>query len=141
MNDSLYVFPLPDPPDEDAPDEDPPDADPPELPDEQPAASAIRMAAAPAVGATNDRFIPAPSYVKTWAGCRCPMTPGAGLWGCCVSPSGSCGPGLFSGWQSPGNMFARSCIYMSSVSRLESETPNSAFLPPGEEQLLFLARS
>jgi len=30
------------------------------------------------VGATNDRFIPTPSYVKTWAGCRCRMTPGAG---------------------------------------------------------------
>src|SRR5882757_11080506 len=74
MNDSLYVFPLLAPPDED-----PLDADPPELlDDEQPAASASRMAAAPAVGATKDRFIPAPSYVKTWAGCRCPRTPGAG---------------------------------------------------------------
>ena len=56
-------------------------------------------------------------------------------------PSGSCGPGLFSGWQSPGNMFARSCIYMSSVSRLESETPYTAVCTPREEQLLLSARS
>jgi len=77
MNDILYDFPLLDPPEVD-----PPDVDPPELlEDEQPAASASAMAAAPAVGATKDRFIPAPSYVMTWAGCRCRMTPGAGRWG------------------------------------------------------------
>ena len=79
MNDSLYVFPLLAPPDED-----PLDADPPELlDDEQPAASASRMAAAPAVGATKDRFI-----VREDVG-RLPVPEDAGVqavWGSCVAP-------------------------------------------------------
>src|ERR1035438_4910739 len=75
MNDSLYVLPLVEPAVEPAV-VDPLVALEDELDDEQPTVSASSVtAAAPAVGATKNRFILAPSR-ETWVGCRPRMTPG-----------------------------------------------------------------
>src|SRR5450755_1998561 len=60
MNDNLCALPLAEPPDVEPPPAELLDV----LDDEQPAASASAMAAAPAAGTTENRFIPAPSRVN-----------------------------------------------------------------------------